>query len=71
MIEYFIANCIVRLQPSVAMCSNRLRRCKEMHWRAEVIYYVFSDAARDEHSTDAVREVRECIKRVSGFNRST
>jgi hypothetical protein len=29
--------------------------------------YVFSDAARDEHSTDAVQEVRDCIKRVSGF----
>jgi len=29
--------------------------------------YVFSDAARDEHSKDAVQEVRDCIKRISGF----
>jgi len=59
-IALFVYNRLWHVQQSIAALQrNALASGSDL--------YVFSDAARDEHSTDAVREVRECIKRVSGF----
>jgi hypothetical protein len=59
-IALFVYNRLWHVQQSIAALQrNALARGSDL--------YVFSDAARDGHSANAVQEVRDCIKRVSGF----
>jgi hypothetical protein len=59
-IALFVYNRLWHVQQSIAALQrNALAGGSDL--------YVFSDAARDEHSTHAVQEVRDCIKRISGF----
>ena len=63
------------LAPILLFVYNRLghtRRCVESllanEWAPESDLYIYADAARDESSIDDVRQVREYIRSVTGFN---